>query len=722
MRNRSIIAGCLLLVMAASSLAAPRSTGQFQPVQSTNFTTLTPEQRIQSFAAAVACTTASVNEIIYQMNGWVTGNELYKAYIDPTLQCANPYPYSITAVNMPMYFAAATSITVSVDIEEAVTVAANCKGPGNMLAISADYTLNVPAAGYYSLWIPLDAPVEVNAPFFAGFFIGSTVTVNSAILVDSFPRACESYNAWDTLIGFVDLCNFPPEFGSEFNFPGRLAMEVSGTPGGSGGGGTHPAPQVSLLYPMNGMNLYGRSEVWAHESSGSGIVDYVTFEYLSNGQWIEAGRDYDGTRPLRSGVASAEAGNGYSNVWDFTSALEGQTTIRVRAVDTLGREASDQVDVYLEPTPPVATIVSPDAGGNFCSPLSLLMLTKDQNIQNVQIYRKDGSLDYSAGVTTLHQQMMGDANGNPSDGNSIANGEFGNYYSGPAVGAMAVKLWSDRGYTSIMRVGFSTMTMPQCAETLATAFKTRANLGTLDELLFAGMKQYAFARGDEFAFEISRSPDYWKIRTWAEEEERAVMLGLGGTPSYWVMVEGFAEWEQPDGSFKIVIANPVNGGAPQTVAIRLAGDVSEIYVNGSWHSIDVAVTMVPHGWSPTRTLVGTDMNGGDGWSLSWAPLGLTEDNLYFFRTSAKDQTDLYGYSTVLLNYNCQGIFSAGDYTGDGMADLSDLSRLISFLTAGGVAPIGGAGRADANCDGIINVGDIIYYVNYMFGVTGLPCY
>jgi hypothetical protein len=402
--------------------------------------------------------------------------------------------------------------------------------------------------------------------------------------------------------------------------------------------------------------------------------------------------------------------------------MEGPTTIRVRAIDTLGREASDQADVYLEPTPPVAKIISPDAGGDFCSPLSILMQTTDQNIQNVQVYRQAASLNYTAGITSLHQQLMGDVNGDPLDGNSIANGEYGNYYSGPAAAAMAVKLWADRGFSSIMRVGFATMTMPQCAETLATTFKTRANLGTLDELLFAGMKSYAFVRGDEFAFEIARVPDYWKIRTWAEEEQRAVLLGLGGTPSYWIVVEGFTEWEQPDGSYKIVVANPVNGGAPQTVAIRTTGGASEIYLNGSWHPIDVAVTMVPHTWSPTRTLVGADLSGGDGWSLNWSPLGMTEDNLYFFRSTAKDATDLYGHSTVLLRYNCEGIFSAGDYTGDGMANLLDLTRLISFLTSGGITPIGGAGRADANCDGVINIGDIIYYVNYLFGTTGLPCY
>ncbi len=720
MRNRSIIAGCLVLILASSLVAAPRQTGTIQRAQIDKFITLQPGHVTPSFAAAEVCTAASVDEIIYQMNGWVSGNELYKALIDPASDCNAPYPYLVGGINMPMYFAAATSITVSVDVEEAVPLTGNCKVPGNMLAISSDYTLSVPGAGYYNLWIPLDSPIAVNEPFFAGFFIGSTVSVSSAVLIDSIQLPCYSYNIWDTTVGFVDLCNFPPEFGPEFNFPGRLVMEVYGTTGGSGG--SQPAPEVAILYPADNKVLYGSTEVWAQELSGSSIIDYVSFQYFRNGVWTEFGRDYDGTAPLRSGVAAAEAGSGFSVNWNFSSIPEGAVTIRARAVDTLGREASAEISATLEPTPPVARIISPDPGDDFCSPVSFLMQTTDENLTGVQVYWHGASLNYTAGLTTLHQQMLGDANGNASDGNSIANGEFGNYYSAPAVGAIAAKKWADRGFTSIMRSGFTNLTMIQVAESLAVLFQTRADHGTYDEKFYAGMKQWAFAKGDEFDFDLLRSPNYWQLRTWTEEEERVVMLGLGGTPAYWVAVEGFIEWEQPDGSYKIVVANPVNSGAPQTTPIRVNGAVSEIYINGSWHAIDIAVSMTAKMWAPTREPVGLDINGANGWAVNWTPDGLTEDNLYFFRSMAIDATSLEGYDAVLTRYNCAGAFDPGDYTGDGQVDLSDLTRLLAFLTNNGQPPVGGAGRADANCDGVINIGDVVYYMNYMLGNAGAPCY
>ncbi|MBK7143094.1 MAG: hypothetical protein IPH75_13555 [bacterium] len=720
MHNRSFLTGCLVLVLAVAASAATRPKGQVERVQPSNFITLQAGHMLQSFTAAEACTAASIDEIVYRMDGWVIGNELYKALIDPAADCASPYPYTVTAVNMPMIFDAATTVTVAVDIEEAVTLTGGCRVPGNMLAISSDYTVTVPAAGYYNIWIPLDEPIAMDEPFFAGFFIGSTLTVGAAIVIDDNPQACHSYNIWDTTVGFVDLCNFPPEFGSEYNFPGRLAMEVAGITGGSGG--NHPAPAISLLSPVDGSTLMGSSEVWADETSGSEIIDYVSFEYLRNGVWTEFGRDYDGTGPLRSGVAAAEAGNGYSVAWNFSSVPEGAVSIRARAVDTLGREASAQIAATLEPTPPIARIISPDPGDDFCSPLSVLMQSTDENLTGVQLFMQHGALNYSSGLTTLHQQMLGDVNGNGSDGNSIANGEFGNYYSGPAVGAIAAKKWYDRGFTTIMRSGFTTLTMVQVAESLAVLMQTRANLGTTDELLFSGLKQYAYTKGDEFDFGLRRSPNYWQLRTWVEEEQRVVMLGLGGMPSYWVAVDGFAEWEQPDGSFKIVIANPVNSGAPQTVSIRVNGPISEVYVNGSWHTIDIAISMTAKGWSPTREAVGMDLNGANGWSVNWVPEGLSEDNLYFFRSVAVDATSLEGYDAILVNYSCEGTLGPGDYDGDGSVNLSDLSLLILFLTDGGTPPSGGSGRADANCDGVINIGDIVYYMNFLLGNAGAPCY
>ena len=92
------------------------------------------------------------------------------------------------------------------------------------------------------------------------------------------------------------------------------------------------------------------------------------------------------------------------------------------------------------------------------------------------------------------------------------------------------------------------------------------------------------------------------------------------------------------------------------------------------------------------------------------------------RSTAVDAGNLEGYNTVLLRYSCLGIFTPGDYDGSGLVDLADLSRLIAYLTNNGIPPVGGAGRADANCDGVINIGDVVYFMNYLMSMASAPCY
>ena len=108
-------ASAVVLCLALTAFSLTKPAPKFLPVVKPQLQEL--KFRIMNFASAVQCTASSVDSLAYRMDGWVSGNELYKAYIDPSLQCANPYPYKIYAISMPMYFAIATSITASVDIE-----------------------------------------------------------------------------------------------------------------------------------------------------------------------------------------------------------------------------------------------------------------------------------------------------------------------------------------------------------------------------------------------------------------------------------------------------------------------------------------------------------------------------------------------------------------------------------------------------------------------------
>ncbi len=671
-------------------------------------------------ASADTCHVSDNQEIIYRIDGWVTGLELYKSYIDPSRDCPGPYPFTITEINMPMIFGGAGSLVVSVDIEEVddVTIP-GCTVPGNVLAVSTDWELTIPdGEQIYNIWIPLDTPIVVNEPFFAGFYLASAIdtSVHAALLCDSFPVECRTFNIWDETVGWVDLVN-----NSYYDFPGHLAMEVAGIPGGSSGD-TALIPQVSLVSPLDGEVLFGEAELWAWDQVASTAIDYVAFEVKMGAVWSEIGRAYDGVKPLRDGVSAAENGTGFTRTWDFSFLPEGDYWLRATAVDTLGRSTSDSVSVTLEPTPPRPTITSPGDGDVFCDTLDMLMSCNDENMSYIEIYRRDLSRTMvNSGMTALSQFDLGDVNGYPDDGNPAGSGEFGDYYSAPAAAAMAARAWYNRGYTALMQDGGGTMTVEELGEELAALFLTRENLGTFDEAVYSGLVDYVQSHGNEFDISYARNPSYYDVRAWVEDAEQTVILGLGGDPGLWVGLDGFIGWLQSDSTWRVTVANPVTGALTMTQWRRQVG-YDEVLITGVWHKVDIMVGMVPKDWSVTRELIGADFSSSDGWSFAWPMSGLSEGDISYFRAVGRDATNYRVSDVIVVGYDCSSTFVAGDYTGDRLADISDLYALISFIAEDGAPPDGGAQRADCNCDNVINVVDVIYYMNYLFGTSSPPCH
>ena len=58
-------------------------------------------------------------------------------------------------------------------------------------------------------------------------------------------------------------------------------------------------------------------------------------------------------------------------------------------------------------------------------------------------------------------------------------------------------------------------------------------------------------------------------------------------------------------------------------------------------------------------------------------------------------------------------YKKGDATGDGIVDVADVVFLLNYLYKGGGAP-NPLGRGDANTDGIVDVADVVYLLNYLY--------
>jgi hypothetical protein len=76
----------------------------------------------------------------------------------------------------------------------------------------------------------------------------------------------------------------------------------------------------------------------------------------------------------------------------------------------------------------------------------------------------------------------------------------------------------------------------------------------------------------------------------------------------------------------------------------------------------------------------------------------------------------WDYTTIkYVQYLC------GDVNKDGVVDIGDVVYLINYLFKSGPAPVPILKSGDTNCDGVVDVGDVVYLINYLFKNGTEPC-
>jgi len=93
-------------------------------------------------------------------------------------------------------------------------------------------------------------------------------------------------------------------------------------------------------------------------------------------------------------------------------------------------------------------------------------------------------------------------------------------------------------------------------------------------------------------------------------------------------------------------------------------------------------------------------------SDSTAPLGVT----YYYLVSA---IDFSGNESNPSNQAMGIRYILGDANIDAIIDIGDIVYLINYVFYSGVEPIP-LQSGDVNCDGIVDIGDIVYLINYVF--------
>jgi hypothetical protein len=104
--------------------------------------------------------------------------------------------------------------------------------------------------------------------------------------------------------------------------------------------------------------------------------------------------------------------------------------------------------------------------------------------------------------------------------------------------------------------------------------------------------------------------------------------------------------------------------------------------------------------------------------------GKSESDNYRIKVNSGGQASAGGISesddyTIKAGYVHSSHVMRGDATGDGLIDVADVLYLINYLFLGTSAPCP-MEAGDATCDGIVDVADVLFLINYLFLGTSPP--
>ena len=94
----------MVLLLAAMTALADKPTPRIQQIPDFRPERISPFEIPPVFRTGDTCTVNLAGEPIYYIYPWVVGDELYKAYQDPSVTCEGPYPFTVEYIYIPLIY------------------------------------------------------------------------------------------------------------------------------------------------------------------------------------------------------------------------------------------------------------------------------------------------------------------------------------------------------------------------------------------------------------------------------------------------------------------------------------------------------------------------------------------------------------------------------------------------------------------------------------------
>jgi hypothetical protein len=691
----------LLLVFSVSNWAVERELDESKIkkcVSTAEKLQIVPLEAIE--AGKDICEVIHTGPAVWCIENWIQGGESFGSYQDPLeAGCIDPYPFQVIEVHFMLCASQPCITLIYVDLMEANLDDLACPFPGQGIFTSDYYTLEIPGPGEYLVTVPVEEKVCLDGPYFAGFNFPNPV-VGLGPITDDTPDGCLSYIWFET--DPLDL--------TAVGFPGNVILHSVGlTALQNSCSDEYPPPMPEIVMP-NDTAWYDQTyfsdsvEIQVHDTSDGSKIAYATFEYMDpTGIWHLIGTDYDGAIFwFNTWDTTQVGGDGWSCIWLADDLEEDYYLIRATMTDSLGRSASDTITIYYDPLPPVPTIIQPESTGVYCSPIQVLFTLEADHVAEIEgmVCRFDqdwyegakaGDSAFNKGIATMKQ---GDfyPDGKNSKGQRV------NMGCAPTAAAACLKWWAaHKGSYDSLTAG---LTDSMLVDSLARYMKTSPSTGTAPANSKKGLNEWVETKLGQCVFKRVK----WKYNI--------------------KFKKGFKVYSKEIKKEDILISNGSHVMTGNSVTAKprqydVMDPATGTYVNYPWGVgagrgkiwawLILSPKVQPPPCPPTPP---PELYSVANYSIVWTP-DTTEtpyNSWYSFHVTVTDSLGHVGedlFHFKLADYVC------GDANGDGICEMGDIVYDINYVFRDGDPPEP-MEAGDANCDQIIELGDIVYLINFVF--------
>lgn len=393
-------------------------------------------------------------------------------------------------------------------------------------------------------------------------------------------------------------------------------------------------PTVSLVSDQN--LIFDTVTILVAEDNGATDIISTLFEYYDGVSWQTIGIDTNGSEPSYSPVGGGGTGDGWSIQWDTVGLPEGTYSLRATMVNNLNESGQALVDAYLDPTPPIPTIVKPaltDHEATVSGVVTIEATTTDEDVSSFTVEVKLVAEPYVKGLEKKdqHDYVYGNTGCVPTSWASSLQYLAHDY---PTPGA--------NRYPDLTKEGGKELNQTELVKKLGEYMKT--NGGTYISNWVNGLKKWVKDHGN-YNLKVRKwdNPTYWDYKRELKNSEDVTIGALKVTKdgdNHMMAGNSVSNKKNADGTYDVDFMDPWRGEIINT----------KMYPNGTfqyelktgppftkWVTPGPLTTLSPAqdeqpGWSK----IGTDTDDSDGWSVTWDTSCNPSCTYYLVRGIMKD--------------------------------------------------------------------------------------